>query len=232
MKRILAVFMIICAAAAQAGDVKVKVTMTTGPGNEPTTSFSPDTPKFHALFKTTGAKNGDKIRGVWIADDIGDVKPGKIDENTVTLKGDTDDGDFSLAKSQDAWPKGRYHVDVYVNDQLVTTVKFSVGGDKTTAKTAAKKEDEEEGSGDEYSFKVHNTTKDRITKLLASEDGEKYGPFDIGKGIAPGKTVTLNWDKSTNKSDCEWLIKAVFDDGSETPPKKFDFCEEDLELEF
>ena len=50
--------------------------------------------------------------------------------------------------------------------------------------------------------------------------------------IGPGKTVTLQWDKSTNKSDCEWLIKAVFDDGSETPPKKFDFCEEDLELDF
>ena len=85
---------------------------------------------------------------------------------------------------------------------------------------------------DEYTFKVHNTTKDTITKLLASEDGEKYGTFDVGKGIGPGKTMTLKWDKSTNKSDCDWLIKAVFEDGSETPPKKFDFCEEDLELEF
>ena len=49
---------------------------------------------------------------------------------------------------------------------------------------------------DEYSFKVHNTTKDKITKLLASEDGEEYGAFDVGKaGIAPGKTMTLKWDK-------------------------------------
>ena len=30
----------------------------------------------------------------------------------------------------------------------------------------------------------------------------------------------------------QWFIKAVFDDGSETPAKKFDFCEEDLELDF
>ena len=86
---------------------------------------------------------------------------------------------------------------------------------------------------DEYSFKVHNTTKDKITKLLASEDGEEYGAFDVGKaGIAPGKTMTLKWDKSTNNTSCEWYIKAVFDDGSETEAKKFNFCEEDLELEF
>jgi hypothetical protein len=30
----------------------------------------------------------------------------------------------------------------------------------------------------------------------------------------------------------QWFIKAVFDDGSETPAKKFDFCEEGLELDF
>jgi hypothetical protein len=236
MKRILVFFVstMICGAVAQAGDVKVKAIMTTGAGDEETTSFSPDTPKIHALFKTKGAKEGDKIRGVWMADDIGEMKAGKIDEKSVTLDGDTNDGDFSLVKSQDAWPKGQYHVDIYVNDELVTTVKFTVGGGKTTAKTAAKKDDEEEdqASNDEYSFKVHNTTKDRIKKILVSEDGEKYGLFDIGKGIPAGETVTLKWDKSTNKSDCEWLIKAVFADGSETPPKKFDFCEEDLELDF
>jgi hypothetical protein len=30
----------------------------------------------------------------------------------------------------------------------------------------------------------------------------------------------------------QWFIKAVFDDKSETPAKKFNFCEEDLELDF
>ena len=89
------------------------------------------------------------------------------------------------------------------------------------------------GAEDEYTFKVHNTTKDTIKKLLASEDGKNYGNFDVGRaGIAPGQTMTLKWDKSTNKSSCNWYIKAVFEDGSETDAKKFDFCEEDLELEF
>src|ERR1035437_5759441 len=48
---------------------------------------------------------------------------------------------------------------------------------------------------DQYSFKVHNPTDDKITKLLASEDGDKYAQFDIGKGIKAGETVKLNWDK-------------------------------------
>ena len=86
---------------------------------------------------------------------------------------------------------------------------------------------------DAYTFKVHNTTSDKITKLLASEDGEKYGSFDVGRaGIAPGESMTLKWDKSTNKAGCKWYIKAVFADGSETKAKRFDFCEEELELEF
>jgi hypothetical protein len=85
---------------------------------------------------------------------------------------------------------------------------------------------------DEYSFKVHNTTKEKITKLLASEDGKEYGFFDVGDGIEPGKTVKLNWNKSTNDSGCKWFFKAEFDGGDESKPVKFDFCEDDLELEF
>lgn len=84
----------------------------------------------------------------------------------------------------------------------------------------------------EYSFKVKNTTKDKITKLLASEDGKDYGNFDIGKGIKPGETITLAWDKKTDDSGCEWYFKAVFEDGEESEAVKFDFCEDDLELEF
>ena len=88
------------------------------------------------------------------------------------------------------------------------------------------------GADDEYSFKVHNTTKFLIKKLLASEDGKTYGFFDIGDGIKAGATVKLVWDKSTNSGDCKQYFKAVFADGDESPSVKFDFCEEDLELEF
>ena len=84
----------------------------------------------------------------------------------------------------------------------------------------------------EYTYKVHNKSKSTITALLASEDGKTYGAFDIGKGIPAGQTVTLVWDKSTDEGNCEQWIKAKFADGGVSPAAKFDFCEEDLVLEF
>ena len=244
---------IICAGMACAAEVKVTAVMSTARQGEATTSFAADIPKIFASFKTKGAQNGDKLRGVWIADDVGDAAPAKtkIDEKSLTLEGDTEDGDFSLSMPTNGWPRGEYRLEIYVNDKLATTEKFTVGkgkgpAEKEKAAAADEKavpEKEEaapekeakagESSDDEHSFKVHNTTKDKIKKLLASEDGKEYRSFDVGRaGIAGGETITLTWDKSTNNSSCEWFIKAVFADGSETKAEKFDFCDEDLELEF
>ena len=88
------------------------------------------------------------------------------------------------------------------------------------------------GADNEYSFKVKNTTKELIAKILVSEDGEKYGFFDIGAGIKPGETMTLVWDKSTNSGSCHQWFKAVWESGKEGNPVRFDFCEKNLQLEF
>ena len=85
---------------------------------------------------------------------------------------------------------------------------------------------------EEYSFKVRNNTDLAIKKILVSEDGDEYGFFDIGKGIKPGQTVSLVWDSSTAGESCEQYFMAVFSDGEESEPAKFDFCEEDVVLEF
>ncbi len=82
-----------------------------------------------------------------------------------------------------------------------------------------------------YTFKVHNKTDNNIVKLLASEDGKTYREFDIGDGIAAGKTVTMEWNQSTDNGNCEWYFKAKLDDGEETEPVEFDFCEKNLVLE-
>lgn len=85
---------------------------------------------------------------------------------------------------------------------------------------------------EEFTFSVHNNTKQTIKKILVSEDGEEFGFFDIGKGIRAGATVELVWDQSTNNESCEQYFKAVFADGEESDALKFDFCEEDVTLEF
>jgi hypothetical protein len=84
----------------------------------------------------------------------------------------------------------------------------------------------------EYKFKVHNNTKQAIKKLLVSEDGKKWGEFDIGTGIKAGATEELVWDKSTDNGLCEQYFKVQFADGEWSDAVKFDFCEKGLVLEF
>ena len=119
----------ISASVALAADVKVDVTMATDDeGESPTTAFGTDTPKLFALFKTEGLQEGGKIRSVWIAEDVGDAAPKetKIDEKTLDAKGDTDDGVFALSKPDKGWPVGKYRLEIYVDDKLVTTTKFTI----------------------------------------------------------------------------------------------------------
>lgn len=155
MKRTLALLigMMISASVARGGDMKVKAVLAADPEDKPTTIFSTDTPKVLALFETKGAQKGDKLRGVWIADDVGNAAPAKttIDETTLTLERDTSDGDFSCTKPAKGWLPGRYHLDIYANDKLATTVKFTIEVAEKMEKEAAEKtekEPEESTDGD------------------------------------------------------------------------------------
>jgi len=141
---LIAVF--ISASVARADDVKVKAVMTTGPGDDPVTSFASDTPKLLAMFKTKGIKSGTKVRGVLIAIDVGDVAPAntKVLEKTLTLDEDTDDGDFNFSKPTNGWPVGEYRVEIYVNDELATTVKFTIKAVKSKKESDKEKESSEE----------------------------------------------------------------------------------------
>ncbi|MEZ5345192.1 MAG: hypothetical protein R2681_06490 [Pyrinomonadaceae bacterium] len=86
---------------------------------------------------------------------------------------------------------------------------------------------------DSFEFKVKNNTRITIKQLLVAEPGAKeWKYFRIGSGIAPGKTIRLVWDESTNDEQCVQWFKAVYADGSHSEPARFDFCEEDLLLVF
>jgi len=84
----------------------------------------------------------------------------------------------------------------------------------------------------EYSFVVHNNTKQKIVQILTSEDKKNWGEFDIGSGIRAGESVTLVWAAHTDTGACKNYFTAVFADGSESQPTLHDFCAAALELEF
>ena len=148
MKRTLALVILVALGLAVAGaaDVTVRVTMSDELAGDAVSTFTPDTEKIYALFKTIGAKKGDKIRAALIAEDVGAVAPAntKVLETNITMDGDTDDGDFNFSKPTNGWPVGKYRVDVYLNDQLLETAKFTVKA-ATKKKTTSEKEEE---SGD------------------------------------------------------------------------------------
>ncbi|KAB2645135.1 MAG: hypothetical protein WCK55_03915 [Verrucomicrobiota bacterium] len=133
MKRLLtliASLFILC--SAQASDVKVEAVIAVDGDTKPATSFASDTPKLHAFFRSKGTEKGDKLRGVWIAEDVGDAAPAntKIDEATVTANEDNFHGAFSLSKPTKGWPVGKYKVEIYDEDELVATVRFTITAGK------------------------------------------------------------------------------------------------------
>lgn len=77
----------------------------------------------------------------------------------------------------------------------------------------------------EWYFNVANKSSSKITALEVSEDGKTWGGFDIGKGIAPGATVKLIWDASTDNEGCDQSIRAKFADGSVSEASEQNFCE-------
>ena len=138
----------ICASVTHAAEVTMTAETATGTDATPTTTFPRDTPAVFALLRMEGVKRGDKLRAVWFADDVGDAAPAKtkIAEKTMTMEGDPTEGSFSCTKPGKNWPAGKYHVDIYANDQLATTAKFTVEAAPKTTEEPPKKDPAADGA--------------------------------------------------------------------------------------
>ncbi len=112
-----------------ADDVKVEAVIAVDGNTKPATSFAADVPKLFAFFRSTGTVKGDVFRGVWIAEDVGAAAPPntKIDEASLTADEDDFHGAISITKPTKGWPVGKYRVEIYVGDDLATTVQFAIG---------------------------------------------------------------------------------------------------------
>jgi hypothetical protein len=206
IKRILILFLAaMISTIAYGGDVKVKAVMTSGPDEEASTSFAADTPKVFALFKTNGAEEGDKIRAVWIAEDVGDAAPAnsKIDEKTLTLQGDTDDGDFSLKKPTKGWPAGKYRVDIYVNDEVATTIKFAIQGN------VKREQEAKESSAIPDEAQLKSMTENAIVSFGEGVKEENFSQFYTAIADA--------WQKQTSPEKLAAAFKDFFDKEIDLP---------------
>ena len=97
-------------------------------GGEITSAFDTDVPKIYARWQGEHLEKGDKIRAVWIAEDVGEVAPKNyaIDEASTTANGPRASGTFTLSKPDKGWPAGQYRLEIYDGDRLGGTARFTV----------------------------------------------------------------------------------------------------------
>jgi hypothetical protein len=95
---------------------------------EPTARFAADTEKIFCRWQGDALHDGDKIRAVWIAEDVGDVAPKdyKITETSTSADSPQAAGTFTLSRPTKGWPVGKYRVEIYDGEQLAETLKFDI----------------------------------------------------------------------------------------------------------
>ena len=87
--------------------------------------YSPSDKTFYCFFDLNNAPESTVVKGVWTlvsADGYSDNS--EIDSAEVT--GSDNTYYFSLDRSTDAWPVGKYKIDLYIDGDLVETVQFEV----------------------------------------------------------------------------------------------------------
>ncbi len=98
---------------------------TDGKAVDPTSTFAQTDNPLHYIVTLSSAPDDTKVKAVWTAVDAGDgqIKDQKIDETELpTGSGSLN---FTLASKQ-AWPVGKYKVDLYLNSKLDRTAEFTV----------------------------------------------------------------------------------------------------------
>ena len=118
-----------CQAGAQpTGTKSLHAFLATKQGGKRTTVFSADVPTIYLFWKGEGFQVGDKVSGVWIAENVGaGAKETEIRRADYKVYKPTEEGGFSLGRPAGrTWPLGKYRVDLYINGAIAEVVKFTV----------------------------------------------------------------------------------------------------------
>lgn len=92
------------------------------------TSFATETPNIYLLWQSQNLSAGEKIRCIWIAEDVGKAAPADyhVDEAVTTTNESQTHGVFALSKPKSDWPEGKYRAEIYVGTKLVETLPFTI----------------------------------------------------------------------------------------------------------
>ena len=96
--------------------------------SESTNKFLSDTPKIVAFWTGDALKLGDKIRAIWIAEDVGyaELHNSKVTESFAVAYKPDDWGSFGLARPKTGWVLGKYRLELYVGTTLAETLSFTI----------------------------------------------------------------------------------------------------------
>ena len=180
-----------CSFSASTANISDAKMATDEDGKHPTKVFSPkDT--FYCVARLNNAPKDTTVRAVWTAVKVEGAKPNtKIDE--VQAKGGSSQLRFNLTNN-DPWAKGKYEVELYLNDakKPTKTLSFEVRGGGDSAK-----KDEPPAAEDT------NTVIMSDVKMATDQNGkhptEVFSPKDtfycVGylKNAPEDTTVTVVW---------------------------------------
>jgi hypothetical protein len=117
------VAMLACGFSASTANIKDAKTAHDYDGNEPTTVFAGNE-TFYLVVELANAPDDTTVKASWTAVQVEGAEPNtfigeyELTSGSATLH-------FELSNDQ-PWPRGRYKVDIYVNDELDQTLEFEV----------------------------------------------------------------------------------------------------------
>jgi hypothetical protein len=90
-----------------------------------TTVYTTSAPTFYCYFDLNNAPDSTVVKGTWtLVSAEGYESNSEIDSAEIT--GGDNTYYFSLDRSGDSWPVGKYKIDLYIDGKMVQTVEFEV----------------------------------------------------------------------------------------------------------
>ena len=94
----------------------------------PQFEFKSDAPQIFVRWTGVNLPVGAYVRVAWIAEDVGDIAPPNfiVDQTETEIETPEFGARFTLSRPKDGWAAGKYRVELYLDDELLETVKVNI----------------------------------------------------------------------------------------------------------